>query len=180
VNELFDYAVRDVNDADMVGITIRNKVNLLDKPIGISFRRKDQLSDEVIWSVFSKVPQSSARYNAMDRMIVVIHSVKMPAGFGKTAVKAKGRPLSVMAHVKHSIIHVKAETNCLAHALITAIARLTKDPNYNSYRRGCKILPDVQHLLQTTGIDLQNGGGSTKSSDSKTTFQSTKLSFMVD
>jgi len=52
VNDLFDYALRDVNDGDMVGITIRNEVNLLDKPIGISFRRKDQLSDEVIWSVF--------------------------------------------------------------------------------------------------------------------------------
>ena len=61
VNDLFDYALRDVNDADMVGITIRNEVNLLDKPIGICFRRKDQLSDEVMWSVFSKVAQSNAR-----------------------------------------------------------------------------------------------------------------------
>ena len=101
VNDLFDYALTDVNDADMVGITIRNEVNLLDKPIGISFRRKDQLSVEVIWSVFSKAAQSNARYNAMDRLIVVIHSVKMPVGFGK-AVKSKGRPQSVMAHVNHS------------------------------------------------------------------------------
>jgi len=47
VNDLFKFALRDVDDADMVGITIRNEVNLLDKPIGISFGRKDQLSDEV-------------------------------------------------------------------------------------------------------------------------------------
>ena len=113
----------------MVGITIQNEVNLLDKPIGISFRRKDQLSAEVIWSVFSKVAQSNARYNAMDRLIFVIHSVKMPVGFGR-GVKSKGRPLSVMAHMKHSIIEDKTETNCLAHALIIGIARLTKDPNY--------------------------------------------------
>jgi len=39
----------------MVGLTIRNEVNMQDKAIGISFRRKDQLSDEVIWSVFNKV-----------------------------------------------------------------------------------------------------------------------------
>jgi len=115
----------------------------------------------------------------MDRLIVVIHSVKMPVGFGK-AVKSKGRPLSVMAHVRNGIIEVKAETNCLAHARILAIARLTKDPNYNSYRREWKILPDVQHLLQTTEINLQNGDGSTKSSNSKTTFQSTKLMSMED
>jgi len=110
-------------------------------------------------SVFSKVAQSNARYNAMDRLIVVIHSVKLPVGFGKTAVKSKGRPISVMAHVKHSIINVKAETNCLAHALIIAIARLTMDPNYNSYRDGRKIRPEVQNLLKTTRINLENGGG---------------------
>jgi hypothetical protein len=31
-----------------------------------------------------------------------------------------------MAHLKRSIIEVKAETNCLAHALIIAVARITK------------------------------------------------------
>ena len=133
MNDLFDYALRDVNDSDMVGITIQNEGNLLDKPIGISFRRKDQLSAEVIWSVFSKVAQSNARFNAMDKLIVVIHSVKMPVGFG--GVKTMGRPLSVLAHMKHSIIEVKTETNCLAHVLIIGIARLTKDPNYKAYRR---------------------------------------------
>ena len=158
MKDLFDYALRDVNDSDMVGITIHNEVNLPDKPIGISFRRKDQLSDEVIWSVFSKVAQSNARYNAMDRLIVGIHSVKMPVAFGK-AVKYNGRPLSVMAHVKHSIINVKAKTGCLAHAVIIAIARLTRDPNYDSYRDDRKIRPEVQHLLQSTGISLENGGG---------------------
>jgi len=130
VNDLFDYALRDVHDSDMVGITIRNEVNLQDKAIGISFRRRDQLSADVIRSVFSKVAQSNARFNALDRLIVVIQSVRMPVGFGKKrAVKIMGRPLSVMAHVKHSIIEVKAETNCLAHALVIAIARLTNDPN---------------------------------------------------
>ena len=39
VNELFEYALQDVSDSDMVGITIRNQVNQNDKPIGISFRR---------------------------------------------------------------------------------------------------------------------------------------------
>ena len=91
----------------MVGVTIHNEVNLLDKAIGISFRRKDQLSEEVIWSVFSKVAQSNARYNAMDRLIVVIQSVKMPVGFGRKSIRSKGQPLEVAAHVKKSIIRVK-------------------------------------------------------------------------
>ena len=126
-----------------------------DKAIGISFRRRDQLSAEVIWSVFYKVAQSNARFNALDRLIV-IQIVRMPVGFEKTAVKSKGRPLSVMALVKHSIIEVKAETNCLAHALIIAIARLTMDPNYAVYRHGWKISPVVQHLLQSTVINLDD------------------------
>ena len=71
MNDLFGYALRNV-DSDMVGVTIHNVVNLLDKAIGISFRRKDQLSEEVIWSVCSKVAQSNARYNDMDRLIVVV------------------------------------------------------------------------------------------------------------
>ena len=66
VTDLFDYALRDCSDSDMVGLTIRNEVNMLDKAIGISFRRKYQVSAEVIWSVFNKVAQSNARYNALD------------------------------------------------------------------------------------------------------------------
>jgi len=38
VNELFEYALQDVSDSDMVGITIQNQVNHNDKAIGISFR----------------------------------------------------------------------------------------------------------------------------------------------
>jgi hypothetical protein len=47
----------------------------------------------------------------------------------------------------------------LTHALIIAIARLTNDTNYVSYRKGNKIRPVVDHLLASTGIDPSNGGG---------------------
>jgi hypothetical protein len=64
-----------------------------------------------------------------------------------------------MAHLETRIIEVKAEQNCLAYSLIIAIARLNNDPNYESYRQGHKLIPEVDNLLQTTGIDLTNGGG---------------------
>jgi len=159
VNDVIEHALRDVEDSDVVGMTIQNQVNQNDKPIGISFRRKDQLSAEVIWSVFEKVSQSISTFNALDTLVVTVHSVKMPVGFGKHAIKSRGRPLSVMAHLKRNIVEVQAEENCLAHALIIAIARLEKDPNYNSYRRGYKICHVVQKLCKTAGIDLSNGGG---------------------
>ena len=82
----------------------------------------------------------------------------MPVGFGKSA-RSKGRPLAEMVHLKRSIIEVKAKSDCLAHALIIAIARITKDPNFIAYRRGYKIVQKVQDLLHTTGINLRHGGG---------------------
>jgi len=63
-----------------------------------------------------------------------------------------------MRHKWKKYHQVKSDTDCLAHALIIAIARLENDPNYKSYRDGYKIGPVVQSLLETTGIDLQNGG----------------------
>jgi hypothetical protein len=113
----------------------------------------------VIWSVFKKVAQSNSRFDASDALIVTVHSVKMPAGYGKHAMKSMGRPLSMMTHLKRSIVEGKAEENCLAHALIIAIAKLENDANYKSYRRGRRIRPAVQNLLETTGIDLSLGTG---------------------
>jgi hypothetical protein len=109
VTDMLEYAVRIIRGSDMVGLTIRNTVNRQYKAIGISFRRRDQLSEKVIWSVFEKVAQSNARFNALDSLIVDIHAVRMPVGFGGDGFKTKGRQLSVMAHLKTSIIEVKAE-----------------------------------------------------------------------
>jgi hypothetical protein len=158
VNDLFEHVLQGVQDSDMVGVAIRNEVNQSDKPIVLSFKRRDQISGDVIWSVFEKVSQSNSRFNALDTLTIEVHAVKMPGGFCRVAMKTKGRPLGLMAHLKRSIIEVKAETNCLAHALIIAIAKITNDPNYNSHRRGHKIHQVVHNLLATTGIDLRNGG----------------------
>ena len=102
--------------------------------------------------------QSNSRFDALDRLVMTVHSVKMPVDFGR-GVKTKGRPISVMAHLKESIIKVEAEENCLAHALLIAISRINKGPKYESYRKGYKIRPAVQNLLETTGINLDRGGG---------------------
>jgi hypothetical protein len=84
----------------MVGITIQNGENQNDKSIGISFRRKDQLGADVILSLVQKVSQSNARFNALDKLIMTVHSVRMPVGFGKRGMKSRGRPLSVIKKKK--------------------------------------------------------------------------------
>jgi len=100
----------------------------------------------------------------------------MPVGFGRKSVKSMGIPLSEMVRLKHSIIEVKAETDCLAHALIVAIVRITKHPNYNSYLWERGILPGVQNLLEIKVSIYNMAEVSKNSSDSKTTSQNTELS----
>ena len=51
VTDLCEQALRNCDYSDMVGISIRNEVNMRDKVIGICFRRKDQLSTDVILNV---------------------------------------------------------------------------------------------------------------------------------
>jgi hypothetical protein len=82
VFDLFEYALQNCDDSDMVGITISNEENVQDKAIGISFRRKDQITPDVIWSVFWKVVQPNARFNALDKLIMTVHSIKMQVGNG--------------------------------------------------------------------------------------------------
>jgi len=140
----------------MVAISIRNEVNVRDKAIGIRFRRKDPHSADVILKVLEKVTRSTSLFNALYKLILEVHSVNMPGGFGRS-IKTNVRPLDTLSHLKKSIVRVKSETNCLAHALIIAIAKITKEPNYKSYRDGRKLCPVVQRLLETTGINLAQG-----------------------
>jgi hypothetical protein len=79
INEILKYALYDRSDSDMVGLNISNDQNVGDKAVGISFRRKDQLSAEAIWAVFQKVIQSNARFNALDKLTIQIHAVRMPS-----------------------------------------------------------------------------------------------------
>ena len=60
MNALIKYALRHVSDEDLVGLAIHNEGTenqQKDKPIGFSFRRRDQLSTDVIWKLFEKVTQ---------------------------------------------------------------------------------------------------------------------------
>jgi len=112
VKDLFEHAPQNESDSEMLGTTIHNRVDQNDKPIRISFRCKDQMAGDVICTLFEKVSQTNARSNALDMLTMTAHSVRMPVGFGKRATKSKGRPLSDMAHLKRSVVEVKATEIC--------------------------------------------------------------------
>jgi hypothetical protein len=100
VSDLFEHALQNCDVSDMVGITINNEENVQDKAIGISFRKRDPLTPDVIWSVFGKVAQSNARFNALDKLVLNIHYVKMPIGNGG-GIAAKVRSLANMEPFKN-------------------------------------------------------------------------------
>ena len=83
------------------------------------------MAADVILSLVQKVAQSNARFNVLDKLIMTVHSVRMPVVFGR-GLKTRGRPLSFMAHLKTSIVEVKSSENCLAHAIIIVIAKIGK------------------------------------------------------
>jgi len=95
VTDLCEYALRNCDDSDMVGISIRSVVNVKDKAIGISFRRQHQLSAEVIVNVWENVTQSNSCFNALDTLVLEIYSIKMQIGFGR-GIKNKGRSLATL------------------------------------------------------------------------------------
>jgi hypothetical protein len=64
-----------------------------------------------------------------------------------------------MVRFKRSIVQVKAETKYLLYALLIAKAGMDNDPNYNSYLKGNEIRPEVQYILEETGINFDNVGG---------------------
>jgi len=94
----------------------------------------------------------------LNKLVTTVHSLKIPIGHGR-GIATKSMPLEIMVRLKRSIVQVKAESKCLAHALVIAKAKVDgDDANYKSYRRGNKIRPVFDRLLVTTGIDLRAAG----------------------
>jgi hypothetical protein len=87
------------------------------------------------------VTQSNAKYQALDTLTFHIHTVRKPVGFGKVAETSKGRPMSVMTHLKRSIVEVKTDENCLAHALVIAMAKVRTIPITKPIGKGEKSCP---------------------------------------
>ena len=79
-----------------------------------------------------------------------------------------------------SIASVKDTRNCLAHALVIAMARVENDANYKAYINGRKITLVVNELLARGGIDLSNGGeGYLSCSGLVIVYRSTALRYLM-
>jgi len=102
ITSLTYYLVDDVHDRDLVGLKIRNIENVQDKVAVISFRRRDLLKRDVVWSILGNFVHSNARFGLSDSLEVHLDHVNLPAGNGRE--KTKGRSLDVMSAIKKSIV----------------------------------------------------------------------------
>jgi len=170
--ELTNYLVDEVPARDLLKLRIRNTENVEAKVVGISLRRLEQLNPDLAWTVIGKVIQSNTRFGLRDRLEVHLEHVSKPGCKGR--IGTKGRSLDVMNAIQKSIVTVKALLNCLAYALIIAMARVNSEQKYQTYRDG-KGLKTVEDLLKSSGLDLSNGGSIKIFGNFKITIRYTKL-----
>ena len=130
--EIFEHLLSDVtagmNEKDQVRFVLRS--TQLDTPISLPFMPLHQLNPERVFSQIERVIQSNRDFRLNDTVTVDIVHVEAPQGSGR---KRTVLDIGELLHKKRSIITILNNDGlCLARALVTAIAKIEKDPEYMS------------------------------------------------
>ena len=135
---LLNDVTQDINDQNQVRLVLRS--DQLDTPISIPFMPVIQLTPEKVFSQIERVIQSNRDFRLNDTVVVDIIHVEAPQGSGRS--KRTILNIKDFLHKKKSVITIRNDDNlCLARALVVAIAKIEKDPNYkNLLKPGYKIL----------------------------------------
>ena len=130
---IFEHLLNDVtkkmNDRDYVRFVLRSVQ--LDTPISLPFMPVVQLTPERVFSQIERVVQSNRDFRLNDTVVVDIVHVEAPEGSGR-------KPRTILninefLHKKNSVITIQNNDDlCLARALVVAIAKIEKDPNYKN------------------------------------------------
>ena len=128
--EIFQHLLNDVtagmNEKDQVRFVLRS--TQLETPISLPFMSVLQLTPEHVFSQLERVIQSNQDFHLNDTVTVDITHVKAPQGSGR---KRTVLDIGEFLHKKRSVITIRNNDDlCLARALVTAIAKIEKDPGY--------------------------------------------------
>ena len=131
--QIFEHILNDVtegmNEKDQVRFVLRS--TQLETPISIPFMPLHQLTPERIFSHVQRVVQSNRDFRLNNTVNVDIIHVEAPQGSGK-------KPCTIVnireyLYKKKSVITIVNDDDlCLARALVVAIARVEKEPNYSN------------------------------------------------
>ena len=129
---IFERILNDVtpgmNDQDQVRFVLRS--DQLDTPISMPFMPVIQLTPEWVFSQIERVIQSNRDFRLNDTVTVDIVHVEAPQGSGRS--RRTTLNIKEFLHKKKSIIITNNDDLCLARALVVAIAKIEKDPNYKN------------------------------------------------
>ena len=126
---LLNYVTAGMNEKDQVRFVLRS--TQLETPISLSFMPVLQLTPEHVFSQLERVIQSNQDFRLNDTVAVDIIHVVAPQGNGRK--KRTILDIGEFLHKKRAVITIQNNDNlCLARALVTAIAKIEKDPSYKS------------------------------------------------
>ena len=133
IQEIFERLLNDIttgmNEKDQVRFVLRS--TQLDTPISLPFMSLLQLTPEHIFSQIERVIQSNTDFRLNDTVMVDIVHVEAPQGSGR---KRTHVDIQEFLHKKRTVITIQNNDDlCLARALVTAIAKIEKDPRYKRY-----------------------------------------------
>ena len=132
--EIFERLLNDVtagmNEKDQVRFVLHS--DQLNTPISIPFMPLQQLTPEHVFSQFERVIQSNQDFRLNDTVTVDIVHIQAPQGSGRK--KRTLLDIGKFLHKKKTVITIRNDDElCLARALVTAIAKIEKDPSYRRY-----------------------------------------------
>ena len=132
---LLSDVTKDMNEKDQVRFVLRS--TQLETPISIPFLSLDRLTPERVLSAVQHVIQSNRDFRLNDMVNVDLIHVEAPQGSGRS--KRNITNIKEYLHKKKSVIIITNEDNlCLARALVVAIAKADKTPNYINLLRNVR------------------------------------------
>ena len=141
--DIFDHLIRDVtqgmNSTDQVRFVLQS--NQLQSPISLPFCSLEELTTEKVLSQVEKVVQSNEEFRLNDTVNIDILRVEMPQGSGKSRGRRTTFDIREYLKGKKAVITINNKDNyCLARALVVAIARIEKDPQYKHIAKSSRPL----------------------------------------
>lgn len=152
---IIDRMTTEIHSNDLVRLSIDNPE--LDYPIVFPFMRRSSLTIERFLSEIERVLQSYEQFVVDETFGIELVHVQTSSG---TGYKRNIVDITKMVESKKSIIQIKNnDLLCCARAIVTAIARIEKHPQWNSIRQGLSIQKELATELHTrAGVSVGECG----------------------
>ena len=153
IRSLFDRLTSDMAPHDQVRLILNS--HQLDKPISLPFLQRDRLTPEPFLAAVERVVESNDQFTLDDSVNINVVHVEMPQGSGRKRRDVVN--LEGYLRKKDCIVQIKNKDElCCARAIIVAIAKYDKDPQYKSIvDQRCRMQTRLaQELHETSGVSL--------------------------